>query len=176
MAEMSHTDAQAEVSSQANAKNDEVAVYEAAFHLVSSLTEDEVAKVVERIREELSQAKAETIAEGFPQKMTLAYTIERPVSGGRRERHSASYFGWIKFEAAPEAAEALHATLRSMREVLRYLLITTIREDISAIPRRALFSSDRLEGKTIQKPTTTPEKKGEVSEEELNKSIEALVN
>jgi ribosomal protein S6 len=172
MAEMSQEQGS---SSQANAKNDEKAVYEIGFHIVATTPEDGVAKVVDRIRAELDKAKAEVISEAFPQKMTLAYTIERPVSGSRNERHAESYFGWIKFETEPSAIPPLHEAVRAMREVLRFLLIETVREDITTQPRRAVFASDRLEGKTIQKPTGPIEKSGEVSEEELEKSIEALV-
>jgi ribosomal protein S6 len=175
MAEMSHADAQAEVSSQAIVKNDEKAVYEIGFHIVATTPEDGVAKIVDRIRAEIDKSKSEVISEAFPQKMTLAYTIERPVSGSRNERHAESYFGWIKFETEPSAIPSLHEAVRAMREVLRFLLIETVREDITVQPRRAVFASDRLEGKTIQKPAAPIEKSGEVSEEELDKSIEALV-
>ena len=65
--------------------------------------------------------------------------------------------------------------LRGMSEVLRFLVIETVREDVVA-PRRAVFSSDRLEGEPIKKPTAAPEAVREISEEELNKSIDALVN
>jgi ribosomal protein S6 len=155
---------------------DEKAVYEVGFHVVSSLAEGEVGAVVEKLRAVLKKAEAEIIAEGAPQKMALAYQIERPVSGGKREKHDSSYFGWIKFETAPQSISTIETFLRNTHEILRYLLIGTVREDITSQPRRAVFTSDRLEGKTIEKRPSQPEKKGEVSEEELDKSIEALVS
>ncbi len=177
MAEMSHTDAQAEVSSQANAYSDERAVYEVGFHAVSSIPEGEVGDVVEKIRAEIKKGDSEIIREDSPQKMTLAYTIERQVSGSTKEKHENSYFGSIKFETTPDIIPALQEKLRGMREILRFIVIETVREDITAAPRRAVFSSDRLEGKTIEKRSDTEEKKGEqVSDEELDKSIEALVS
>ncbi len=156
--------------------DDERDVYEVGFHVVSTIPEDGVGATVEKIRAEIKKSEAEIIRENAPQKMTLAYTIERPVSGGVREKHGSAYFGAIKFETTPEAIPALQAALRGMPEVLRFILVETVREDISAAPRRAVFSSDRLEGKTIEKRVSTPEKKGEVSDEELDKSIEALVS
>ena len=90
----------------------------------------------------------------YPAKMTLLYTIERALSG-KREKFLESYFGWIKFATEREHIAALEASLRGNRNILRYLLIQTVRED--AAPRRAVFTSDRLEGETIQKPTTEPE-------------------
>jgi hypothetical protein len=61
--------------------------------------------------------------------------------------------------------------------VLRYLLVQTVREE-EAPARRAVFTSDRLEGETLKKPVAPaeePTKGGEVSEEELDKSIDAIV-
>jgi len=173
MAEMSHAEAQAEVSSQAKQSKDPRPVYEVGFHVVPTTEESSVADVVEGLRAELGLGDAEIITEQFPAKMTLLYTIER-AEAGKREKFSESYFGWIKFATERENIAALEASLRGNKNILRYLLIQTVREE--AAPRRAVFTSDRLEGETIQKPTAEPEKGGEVSEEELEKSIEALVS
>jgi ribosomal protein S6 len=171
MAEVSQA---AEASSQANAPKDSRPVYEVGFHLVPTLDEAGALAAVEQLRTELAKGKAEIISEGAPAKMMLAYTIERSTSG-KREKYAEAYFGFIKFATERETIAALEGFLRSTREILRYILIETVREDI--VPRRAIYTSDRLEGETIKKPTSAPEvSKGPVSEEELNKSIEALVN
>ncbi len=158
-----------EISSQANA--DGRPVYEVGFHLLPSIPEEGLGAVVEKIRTLLG--KAEIIAEGFPAKMTLAYTIERAHTG-KRDKFTQSYFGWIKFVVEDRSnTQALQESLRTMPEVLRFLVIETTREDAKEAPRRAVFSSDRLEGETIKKPVAA-EKGGEVSQAELDKSIEAL--
>lgn len=181
MAEMSHTEGTPEVSSQANvsesfvalAKKDEKPIYEVGFHVVPTVPEDEVGSVVEKIRQALGDA--EIINEHFPQKMKLSYIVERAESG-KRDKYSEAYFGFIKFATAREKIGAFEDALRAMKEVLRFLLIETVREEVVKVPRRAVFSSDRLEGETIKKPAVAPEKGGEVSEEELDKSIDALVS
>ena len=146
-------------------------VYEVGFHIVPTVDADKVSAMVEKVRKALGDA--EVIAEGFPERRTLAYTIER-ASQGKREKYSEAYFGWIKFAAPREQAVKLAEALRGMKEILRHLIIETVREDITQKTVRAVFTSDRLEGQTLRKPTSAPEKTGEVSEEELNKSIEAL--
>jgi len=148
-------------------------VYEVSFHIVPQVGEDGVSAVVEKVRRALGDA--EIISEGFPQKMSLAYVVER-AEQGKREKFSDSYFGWLKFATQREAIPALAEALRADRSILRHLIIETTREDLTAKPVRAVFTSDRLEGKTLEKPTATPEKGGEVSQEELDKSIEALVS
>jgi ribosomal protein S6 len=160
-----------DLEGQSHAQRQESLVYEVGFHVVPTIAEEGLPAVVEKIRSLLKDA--EIIAEQFPQKIALAYTIERSHSG-KREKYKEAYFGWIKFATSPEAAHALGGSLREMRDIVRYLLISTVREEAPA-PRRAIFTSDRLEGQTLRKPTSTPEKSTEVSEEELDKSIDALV-
>ena len=174
MAEMSQVEAEGQTLSQANEQKDTRPVYEVAFHVVPTVEEAKVGDVVEKIRAELAQAGAEIIKDQFPQKMALAYTIERRAAG-KREKFAESYFGFIKFAAEREAVAGLEGLLRISKEILRYLLIETEREE-PVIARRAVYSSNRLEGETIHKPAATPETPSEVSEEDLQKSIDALVN
>jgi small subunit ribosomal protein S6 len=164
-----------ETSSQANSPKETRPIYEVGFHVVPTVNEAEVPAVVEKIRALLSKGDAEIISEGAPQRMRLAYTIERATSG-KREKYDEAYFGFIKFASEREHIAALEAHLRADHSILRYLLVETVREDIMAAPRRVTFASDRLEGETIKKPAQAPEKAGEVSEEDLEKSIDALVS
>ncbi len=150
----------------------ERAIYEVGFHIVPTVGEDGVAAVVEFVRSLLGTA--EIINEQFPQKMTLAYTVERS-DAGRREKYNEAFFGHIKFALERELVPALSAALTAKKEVLRFLIIETTREDITAAPRRAVFVSDRLEGEVIKKPVVEDAAKVAVSDEDLDKSIDALV-
>lgn len=169
MAEESHPE-QVEGFTQANAAGKRP-VYEVGFHLVPSLDETGAAKVVEDIRNHLGDA--ELISEGPLTKMTLAYPIER-AEPGHRDKYSESYFGWVKFSMERENIPALEVALRAMRDVVRFILIETVREDYTQQKRRGVFTSGRLEGQTLQKPTATQEEGGEVSQEQLDKSIDEL--
>lgn len=164
--------ASAEASTGEASERSSRPVYEVGFHLVPQVGDEGLAAVVDNIRAALGGA--EILKEQFPAKMRLAYVLER-ARGGRREKFAESYFGWIKFAAEREAMPALGEKLRGMEEILRFLIIGTVREDIARPPRRAVFVSDRLEGETIAGPKREAEKGGEISEEELDKSIEALV-
>ncbi len=173
MVEKSHPEASAEGSSQAN----RTPVYEVGFHVVPTVGDEGVSAVVESVRKALGDN--EIISEGFPKKITLAYQVDLPAvrqgaDAGKREKYTESYFGHIKFAMEREDITAFTEAMRVMQPVLRFLIIETVREDVAAAPRRAVFTSDRLEGKTLDKPTVEPEKAVEVSEAELDKSIEAL--
>ena len=147
-------------------------IYEIGYHLIPTLTEDNVAAAVAGLRKALGDA--EIIKDLAPVKIPLAYIIERR-GQGKREKYAEAYFGFIKFAIDKENIGAIEQYLRSTHEVLRHLLIETVREDTSFVPRRAVFTSDRLEGEMLKKPVAEVEKAGEVSEEELDKSIDAIV-
>ena len=174
MAEMSHPEAEAlaEVEGLTQA-NDQTAVYELGFLLAPQIPEDEIGAVVERLRTLLGDA--ELIAEQFPAKINLAYQIEISHTG-KREKFNSAYFGWVKYATRRDAIPAIEQGVRAMKEVLRYLLVETVRENTMEQPRRAVFTSDRLEGQVIEKPLAPVEKSAEVSEEELDKSLEGLIS
>jgi ribosomal protein S6 len=172
MAEMSQA---VEASSQANAPKDSRPLYEIGFHLVPTLDEAQVKEITEALKAEIAKASCEITSEEFPQKMMLSYVIERSDSG-KREKFAESYFGWMNFVTEERAGIlTIETFLRTNRNFLRYLLIETAPEETQT-QRRAVFSSNRLEGETLKKPTGAPEAEAEVSDEELNKSLDALVN
>src|SRR3989338_8587558 len=177
MAETSHPEASAEGSSQATSAasaatvKNTTPVYEIGFHIVPTVGEEGVSAVVESVRKALGDA--EIISEGFPKKITLAYQVERATQG-KREKYTESYFGHIKFAMQRDGITAFTEAVRVMQPILRFLIIETVREHCAPAPRRAVFTSDRLEGKTPEKPVAAPEKAAEVSDAELDKSIEAL--
>ncbi len=147
-------------------------IYEVGFHLVPTITEDAVGAAVEKIRKVIGD-DAEFISEGYPQKMSLAYVIERAAQG-KREKYGESWFGWIKFAQTRDKMPGIEAALTASRDVLRFLTIETVREDIVAPKARAVFSSDRLKGETIHAPEAAKEEPKEVNQAELDKSIDAL--
>ena len=160
-----------------NTTTSSIPVYEVGFHIVPTVGDEGVSAVVESIRKALGDA--EIISEGFPKKIPLAYQVDLPAGrqgadAGKREKYTESYFGHIKFAMQRDGITAFTATMRTMNPILRFLIIETVREDIATAPRRAVFTSDRLEGKILEKPVAEPEKAAEVSDAELDKSIEAL--
>lgn len=171
---MAETAQGVEPSSQAPA--DTTPIYEVGFHIVPTVDESQVAAVVEKIKKSLG-SDVEIVAEEAPKRMHVAYQIERATQG-KREKYTESYFGWVKFalkgDEVGAQVNAIELSLRGMNEVLRYLLIQTVRDDLMQQKSRAVFGSDRLEGETIKRVPREAEKAGEVSEAELDKSLEAL--
>ncbi len=176
MEEMSQATGESQASSQANTPKDSRPLYEIGFHVVPTVEESKVTDVVNALKAEISKVGGELVSEEAPQKMVLSYVIERATSG-KREKYTESYFGWLRFVVEERSGiSAVETHLRADKNILRYLFVQALPEEVQA-PRRAVFSSNRLEGETIKKPTATPEAPAaEISEEDLNKSIDALVS
>lgn len=151
----------------------ETGVYELGFHLVSSLSEAEVGEEVTRLKDLIAAKGGVFIADEFPKEMPLAYEMVKVVVG-KRERHTKSYFGWVKFEIGAGEVPGLLTEIETRPSVLRALLVKTVREN-TMIGKR-IFTSASLEGETIKrKDVKEAAPAGPVSEEELDRSIEKMV-
>lgn len=147
----------------------ENAVFEVGFLLVPTIAEENLGVEVQNIKALIEKNQGTFISEDFPKMRQLAYTIA-VASEGKKTKYSQAYFGWIKFEVSPEAISAIRSELGRNQNIIRFLLIDTVRENTLA--------SQKM---TFRPPTTTDKKKPEdenaapVSQEELDKTIESLV-
>ena len=159
------------VTHEADARDLDAKVYEVSFVVPAVNGEEGAVEAFERVKSLISSLGGTQLAEGAPNRVQLASELCRLV-GSKIERHTDGFFSWIQFEATPNVAPVLHDAVKKDKEILRHLIIRTVR-DSGPAPR--FLSSDRLEGETIRKRETVETGKGPVSEEELDKSIEQLV-
>jgi len=138
----------------------EVKVYEIGYLIVPSVPEEKIAEEINTIKDILNKHKAELIADETASLRPLAYTMIKKIGTANR-RFDSAYFGWIKFEAEPVEVKLIEKEVKEVESVLRLLLINTVRE-------HALLSS-KLNLETL-------EKKGPVSTEDLDKSIDKTVS
>ncbi len=146
-----------------------IRIYEVGYHIIPTVAEDAVEKIVGTFRSTIESNGGSFIAEGAPALMKLAYDMEAR-EGDRKVRHDRSFFGWIKFEAAPAAAEALNEALRTDPQILRHIVFQTVREDTRAKMRAPMIR----EVKTVAKqpaPRRVEEESAPVSEEDLDKAL-----
>jgi ribosomal protein S6 len=141
-------------------------VYEVGFLLVPGLAEERVGSEVTKIKDAIEKAGGLMISEGFPSLRKLTYTIAKRVEA-KIERYNEGYFGWIKYEASTDSAEALHKMLTANTNVIRFMLISTVRENtLYERPKRITKASSKKEDDSNA---------FEMSEEELDQTIEELV-
>lgn len=152
----------------------ETRVYELGVHLLPTIAEENVAAAFAGVKELVESKGGVMIAEEAPRLLALAYTIYRRETG-KAQPFSQAYFGWLKFDMEPERAAELKREAADRPEVLRSLVIETIRE--STLSPKKIFM-ERSDQETMKKEITAlrdKEKGGPVSEEELDKTIEGLV-
>lgn len=155
----------------------DLTVYELGYHLLPTLAADAVDAGVGTLRAAIEKHNGAFIAEGTPESIDLAYTITKS-EGGKHTHFDKAHFGWIKFEMAASEVPALRELLEGDKNLLRFVLFKTVREDTRAdvqIAHAGVLREVATVG-TIEKPATAEEEKGEISEEAIDRSIEELVS
>jgi len=149
--------------------NDERRVYELGYHMVPTLTEEELQKEVDSLRGAISELKGTFVSESEPALIELAYTMVIG-EGGKNTRYDTAYFGWIKFDLEPvHLAHLQDEVIADNKNILRHLLIKTVAEDT-----RAQVNLEELKGlkevKSDEKIAPAP--KAEAKEEKKEETKE----
>jgi ribosomal protein S6 len=162
---------------QSNTHDEKMKVYEIGFVLVPSIPQEKVAGEFEALKNIAAKAGAEMIAEEAPEMRALAYTMVKKIHGAN-VRFNEGYFGWIKFELAASAIDSVKKSLDAVENILRYLLITTVRENTylgKKAPAVAFGEKDAgiiaPEGAIAAAGVVTP-----ATTEEIDKGIDAMVS
>lgn len=145
-------------------------IYEVGYHVIATVAEENVEKVVGEIRSAIENAGGSFIAEGAPVLMKLAYDMDSR-EGDKWASQDRGYFGWIKFEAPVTAAAALENMLKANKSVLRHIIFRTVREETRArLKTPTLREVKRTD--TIKTTARRPEEESApVSEEDLDKAL-----
>lgn len=151
-----------------NLNEGEGSVYELGFLLVPEITEEKLPEAFGAIKDVVVKHGGTPISEEFPKNMALAYTIERTFRN-KIERYNEAFFSWIKFELGGEAVKALDAELRLRGDVVRFLIVKTVRENTMSAKRP--MGIRRKAGAPKEKDPNAPE----MSKEEIDREIDALV-
>jgi len=157
----------------------EVLVYEVGYHLMPTIDEAEVLSYSSKIKSLIEERGGAIISEEMPKLMVLAYEISKSVNT-KKQKFNKSYFGWVKFEMDPALVLDLKNKIENIPEVLRLLVIKTVKENTISIPKIPMFRKENRDGSiiTLKDFPVKDEKieKIEISEEEIDKSIDELVD
>jgi ribosomal protein S6 len=151
-----------------------VQVYELGYHIVSTVAEENVPKEVESLKAIVLKDGGSLISEGEPKLINLAYSMTKSVADTKKKFNTA-YFGWVKFETKSELIPMLKKAVDAHPNVLRYILIKTVRENTMFTPKLTVRTPGKEEApKPVKKVVKTKETKA-ASVEELDKTIDELV-
>lgn len=103
-------------------------VYELGYHLVAMLPEEKIPEASGAVRAMIEQIADDIIVEELPVFIDLAYPMVKTIEH-KNYRFTEAYFGWIKFTASPNGVARLEELLKKSEDVLRYLVVKTLREN-----------------------------------------------
>ena len=148
-------------------------IYEVGYHIVPTVKEEDVEKVVGGVRSVIEQAGGSFIAEGAPALTRLAYPMTM-LEGEKHVEHDRGYFGWIKFESVIAAAKTLDEALKKNTNILRHIVFQTVREDTRAKMKAPQLREVKRTDVIKQVPRRIEESSAPVSEEDLEKAIQDI--
>lgn len=155
-------------------KDREPVVYEVGYHLLPQLSEDEVSAWVKDAANFLKKLGATMVGEKLPEKIDLAYAIERRVEGKYQSVRSA-HFGWVAFSLPPASIADVKKFMDMHQSVLRYLIVTTSEEEVRAVMEgKVLVPKAAASTDAIAAPKRAEEEGGEVSQVDLDKALESI--
>jgi ribosomal protein S6 len=147
-------------------------IYELGFHVVSSIPEEKLPAEVTIIKDLLESNGAVIISEEFPKLRALSYTMTKVV-GPKHLKFDTAYFGWVKFEMNPDAVSKIKNSLERNDNIIRFLIVKTVRENTMTAPKPPAFKADSkgvATGEIPKNKEVTP-----ISEAELDKTIDSLM-
>jgi len=159
----------------AEEKDEEKAIYEIGYHILPSISEEELPAHVSAIKDMIKKEAGVFIMEEAPAKISLAYPMSK-MEEGKRSIFEGAYFGWVKFETQRTHIGNIKHALDENNNVLRFLIIETVREDTRA-PRRSV-TAQKVETLAKSKPMvklTKKETSAPIVDSEIDRTIEELV-
>jgi len=117
-------------------------VYELGYILSAAVSDGEITKETDVLKDTISTAGNKVLAEGIPEFIDLAYTMEKNIAS-KKIKYNQGYFGWIKFEGDPASLESIKKVLDSNINLVRYILIKT------TIDNSVVFKKPKIEAKRI---------------------------
>ena len=146
-------------------------IYELGYHLVPTLSVEQIPEASGAVRGMIERISKEVISEELPVFIDLAYTVVKTIEH-KNKRFDQAYFGWIKFEGSPAGIAELEEGLKKDENVLRYIIVKTIRENTFIAKKFTGAKAKEVEEVSTEKEETVLETS---SDEVLDKAIEELV-
>ena len=147
-------------------------VYELGYLLASTIPEENVPASYGNLKEMIVSFGGTVIADEMPKMIPLAYTMEKVISNIRHKWNNA-YFGWTKFTMLPEKVLELKKKLDLSPELVRFLIIKTVKEN--TIAARRYVGRDSAYRRTPSASKAEGEEAPPINKEEIDKEIDAMV-
>lgn len=161
-----------EVNSEKNQEKGRV--YEVGFHVLPTIGEEKVSGVFGATREFIENGGGIVLSSEMPKFKILSYVMSKDLSG-RKSKFKEAYFSWIKFEGGGELARGLEKFMEGNDDILRHIVMRTIRENTMTVPRIPVWKKRELAKDPAVKAEGPAKEEPKVSEDELNKAIDLAI-
>lgn len=118
-------------------------VYEISFIFDNKLDEETALAKSNAIKQSIATLGGSFISEEAPYMRELAYEMIRVVNNVN-VRFNEGYFGWIKFELEPGKIQAFEKDIKLDEQVVRYLVVSTVRENTVYTKRAPVIKAETL--------------------------------
>lgn len=118
-------------------------VYEISFIFDNKLDEETALKKADALKQSIATLGGSFISEEVPYMRELAYEMIRVVNNVN-VRFNEGYFGWIKFELSGDKVKDLEKGIKLDEEVVRYLVVATVRENTVYTKRAPVVKAETL--------------------------------
>lgn len=170
MKDMQNKDINEEVGDKISPKVTQI--YEIGYLLVPTIEEERIPEAYGNLKETVTSFGGELISDEMPKSIGLAYSMLKVISNVRHKFNTA-YFGWVKFEMSTEKVTELKKKLDLDTNVIRFLIVKTVRENTMATKRYVNRDFTRRRP-SITKKEGENEAPVEINKEEIDKEIDAL--
>lgn len=147
-------------------------IYEVGYIILPTIAEDGVAPEVSRLKEILGSVEAKVVSDEYPVLISLQYEMTKRIDT-KNVHFDKGYFGWIKFEAGSETIETIKKQLDLNKAILRYIIISTVREN--TISSKKPFASSLIT-RSSRSVKEVNEEKLPIDEDAVDLEIDRLVN
>ncbi len=160
-----------DMDNQVKNNKEDKKVYELGYIFVPTLTPEEIMTLFGDLKDLVSSFDGESISDEMPKMIPLAYPMLKVVSNVRN-KFSNGYFGWVKFFMSPEKILELKKKVDLDPNILRFLILKTVKENTIASKR--FVGRDSAYRKNISKKGKD-KKIVHINKEEVDKEIDAMI-
>ena len=118
-------------------------VYEISFIFDNRLEEARALEKADAIKQSIASLGGSFISEEPPYLRELAFEMIRVINNVNT-RFNEGYFGWIKFEGTPEVVTGIEKKVRDDEEIIRYLIVKTVRENTVYTKRAPVLKAENI--------------------------------
>ena len=145
-------------------------VYEVGYILLPTFASEEVSSLSVNLKDIIVSFGGEFISDEMPKMIPLAYNMVKVISNVNH-KFNTGYFGWIKFFMHPEKVPELKKKLDLDPNIVRFLILKTVKENTLALRRFVgRDSAYRRPSKKSENEEAVP-----INKEEIDKEIDAMV-